>query len=219
MKKIITVIISFLIINSIFGSNLKSHFIRNCNRCMGSGEVWIDCPECSGSANGDYVITTGVHARGRNIRTPSEFHITNSGFRQPCRFCGNTVHRGKVKSLCPSCRGTGLRNGPIHTPAPVPAKIVPDEPEIIKPYTSPEIISKHYLDTPIQNIIPQVQTNTTPINVVVNITNITNKSEPQYDLETIEKEITKLFVIRAKLLKEKIESEKIQQTSQTPEIK
>ena len=182
MKKIITMIISFLIINSIFGSNTKSCFVRNCGRCMGSGEVWIDCPACFGSANGDYIITTSVHAA-----RPIGYNRRNSGFRQPCRFCGNTVHRGKVKSLCPSCRGTGLRNGPIYTLAPVPAKIVPDEPEIIKPQQFfPEIITKHYLDTSIQNIIPQIQTNTTPINVVVNIT---NKTEPQYNLETVEKEI------------------------------
>lgn len=67
---------------------------RRCAKCAGSGNIWTVCWDCGGSGRGEYV-NRGSSRGNRH------------GYRAPCRTCGGTFHRGKVKAECPLCAGSG----------------------------------------------------------------------------------------------------------------
>ena len=88
MKKMI------IILTALVALTVSAQQPRRCVKCSGSGSIWTVCRDCGGSGRGEYVDRRS--SRGNR-----------HGYRAQCRTCGGTIHRGKVKTECPLCAGSG----------------------------------------------------------------------------------------------------------------
>lgn len=105
---------TIIILTTLAALTISAQQPRRCVKCAGSGSVWTVCRDCGGSGRGEYVDRWS----GRGNR---------HGYRAQCRTCGGTIHRGKVKTECPLCAGSGYDTNsvPAAVESPRPASPAP----------------------------------------------------------------------------------------------